>query len=666
MVTKELLDYINYQLDHGESWESTKRDLAASGWGVSTLDEAFAQITTEKSKTISTNVPSPMIEVASNTEAIENEIEKQRTTGIPTHDLTPNTTKSPVSLDLKKEPQGLQAGISVPGLPQKEASQPKKNNLGLMITLVIILLLVLAGGTFAYFNYFNSESVMAKVFQNSQNIESGEFTGTLEFDYSPSEKVKQEISNLNLNKIYGKLELGGKYSFKDPSNIKMDLALKIDSKNENNENYILNSDIKIIDNDAYIKVNDIIIPEEYEQYIGPFRSNFISKWLQAGFTNQGPEENISFYLNRARNEVKINSSELSKKIIKAAVLNFKGFEGCNSSVCIKYGVVFNSDKVKDLISKIATENGATAEDLANSDEEISKLVSQIAEKLELEITVGSSDFMIHKMSFVIKDKNEEGEISINGLISSSKENSNIEVDPVTESTDMETFINQIISTSSVAAIDEEIKNSLGQIKSAAENYKTIKGTYVGFNQSDEVNSIFSTLNGFGGNTAVVYATKDKYCITKDLVINTGKYYCIDSANYLGEGMCNKDTTLCINPSTTSSENPQNPEEIKSEQPVVPVVNPNQKSEVEVLIDSLATALQKHNSEKSTYLGYISSKDGIKAVNKINEFEGNPLVVATSKAKFCIMKENGENIYCVDSTNYSGSSNKCSSKNISCQ
>lgn len=671
MVTKELIDYINYQLDHGESWEATKRDLAASGWGISALDEAYAQIMAKKNEAISANVPSPMIEVPPKTDAIEARSEPVKINPVQPQDLISNTPKASISLEPKKEAQRIQSGINVPGLPKKGTEQPKKNGLVFLIITVIILLLFLAGGTFAYFNYFNSESVIAKIFQNSQVVDSGEFNGSLEFSYSPSSQFQQEL-NTNVNKLDGKIDIGGKYNFKDSSNVKMDLSLKIDAKNQNDEKYILNSDIKAIDNDAYFKINDVIIPQQYEQFIAGFRSNIIAKWLKAGLSNRGPEDNLSFHLNEAKEKIKENSATLNTKLAKAIILEFKGFEGCNSSLCIKYNIKYNQSKMRELLVEIAKEGGTTDEELSST--KIDKTI-EIIKNTQAEILVGSSDFRVHKISFTINDEDNYGKKTLKGTFSSYNENSDIEIKNVDDSTSLENLYQQFMGSNADTQKDETIRSDIWKIKYAAENYKLIKGTYIDFTQGDEIVSIIKEINEVGGTPMAVYSSKDKYCVSKDLVSDSNNHYCADSTQYIGEGICSKDmvcthdydSTPSNNP--TPSDNPTNPETpsiepTKPEQPETPA--PSEKSEVETLIDALADSLQKHNIEKSTYLGYISSKDGIAAVKKINELEGDPLVVATSKAQFCIMKKNNEETYCVDSIGYSGSSNKCSSKNISCK
>jgi len=657
MVTKELLDYINYQLDHGESWEATKRDLAASGWGANTLDEAFTQIMAAKREAAMAKAPSTMIEPAAKNEAIAPMSDQPKIGTAPSLNSIQNFQKA--ALEPKKESQAI-SGINVPGLPQKNIQPEKKGKLGVAIAVVVILLLFLAGGTFAYFNYFNSESVIAKVIQNSQKTNSGNFNGSIKFQYYPSEDLRQEIG---LDKqVGGFLDFDGSYNFKNTSNAKMNIKLRLNSANENNENYKLDSEAKIIDNDIYLKVNDIILPPQFEQYISPYRSSITSKWLKFGLSNQGPEENLSYTLNKARTE----NDKISSKLVKAVKLEFKGFEGCNSSLCGKYKVTFDKNALKDSFIEFAKENGASDSDIEGEKEDIDKFINQIASNTDIEILVGYSDFLIHRTKITLNNETDGGKIVFEGTVTSSEENSDIEISPSEDAVNMEDIVYQIMNSSTDKSKDNEIKEFFyqNQVKYTAENYKSIKGTYVGFDKPEgSQNPVIAIVNDIGGDPAIIYTSKDKYCLSKPLAESSGSY-CSDSSNYIGSGTCDKEKIQCNKDSSESSSTPTNP----TEQPLqeeVPAVN-TEKTEVENLIDSLAAALQKHNTEKSTYLGYISSQEGIKAVKKINEFEGDALVVATSKAKFCIMKKSGESVYCTDSASYSGKSDKCSSKNISCE
>ncbi|MDD4409358.1 MAG: ankyrin repeat domain-containing protein [Candidatus Pacebacteria bacterium] len=83
------------------------------------------------------------------------------------------------------------------------------------------------------------------------------------------------------------------------------------------------------------------------------------------------------------------------------------------------------------------------------------------------------------------------------------------------------------------------------------------------------------------------------------------------------------------------------------------------------IDNLAMTLNSYQKSKKTFLGFVSSAKGISLVKEINAV-GEPVIIATSKNAYCIMKKlsDGTN-YCVSSGGFMGTADGCSKTNISC-
>ncbi|MDD4409460.1 MAG: hypothetical protein PHW52_02280 [Candidatus Pacebacteria bacterium] len=81
---------------------------------------------------------------------------------------------------------------------------------------------------------------------------------------------------------------------------------------------------------------------------------------------------------------------------------------------------------------------------------------------------------------------------------------------------------------------------------------------------------------------------------------------------------------------------------------------------------LKDLLNDNKKGKGTYLGVVSSTKGKELVDIINK-EGSPIVIATSKNAFCLMKmlPDGKN-HCMDNTGFDGVMNNCSATNISCK
>jgi hypothetical protein len=99
---------------------------------------------------------------------------------------------------------------------------------------------------------------------------------------------------------------------------------------------------------------------------------------------------------------------------------------------------------------------------------------------------------------------------------------------------------------------------------------------------------------------------------------------------------------------------------------IPSASASVDNEMIVYISELSNLLDVQKKNKGTYLGVVSSKKGAEKVREINGLGGNPIVIATSKDAYCMMKglPSGTN-YCVSSGGFRGVADGCSKNNISC-
>ncbi|MDD5569250.1 MAG: hypothetical protein PHG23_02450 [Candidatus Pacebacteria bacterium] len=85
------------------------------------------------------------------------------------------------------------------------------------------------------------------------------------------------------------------------------------------------------------------------------------------------------------------------------------------------------------------------------------------------------------------------------------------------------------------------------VTAGAESYKTTKGTYVGFiSSASGAHDAIISINNSGGAAAAAYASKTKYCVSKELPVSK-KFFCVDSAGFSGETetqTCTKTTYSC--------------------------------------------------------------------------------------------------------------------------
>ncbi|MCK9393404.1 hypothetical protein M0Q03_01215, partial [bacterium] len=508
MITKELLDYITYQLDHGESWEGTRGDLSSSGWAINVLDEAYLQVMTKKKEAAMAQLPNPLVEVAS---------ESGNTSVSPEQVKNSNPEKTLIKSPLTP----TESGISVPGVRKQEQPKGKGKLIGL-ISIIVVVLVLIGGSAFAYFNYIYSDNVLARIFVNSQNLESGEFSGKIKFEYTPSEKTKEEILAeipIEVNKMKGEFDLSGRYNFKNKENVKMDVIVKANSKSENDASYGIDSEWKIIDNAIYGKVNNLVAPQELDQYVASAKLIALSRWIKLYASGQD-EESISVKLINARKEIQKNSNEINKNLIKAVSLQFQGFENNDNILCSKFKVVFDKQKTRELFIVLAKEKNLSEDEINETLVAYDKVYEDLIKNINANISVGVFDSLIHNASIVFTGPLEGGMSTIDINVSSKKENSDIKVDDIADFTEIEKIFEDM--SSAIVAIsqeiDDSIKSAMQQAKDIAESYKALKGTYINFDTSiDGEKIIKENINSWGGNAVTIFTTKEKYCLSKDLI-----------------------------------------------------------------------------------------------------------------------------------------------------
>jgi ankyrin repeat protein len=97
----------------------------------------------------------------------------------------------------------------------------------------------------------------------------------------------------------------------------------------------------------------------------------------------------------------------------------------------------------------------------------------------------------------------------------------------------------------------------------------------------------------------------------------------------------------------------------------PPVSASVTGEIISRMSELRSSLDAHKEAKGTYLGLVSSKKGVEIVRKINDLGSSPIVIATSKDAYCMMKNVGTVNYCIDSDSFEGAGVGCSKDNIRC-
>jgi|GEM_PF-3185328 len=230
------------------------------------------------------------------------------------------------------------------------------------------------------------------------------------------------------------------------------------------------------------------------------------------------------------------------------------------------------------------------------------------------------------------------------------------------------------------ATGTSITGYMDELKGLLDEKKKISNTYLGVVSSQKGKSLVNEINK-QGEAIVIATSKTAFCMMKKL--DDGTFYCVDNTGFAGNlHNCSTSNISCKPPFSEISFNPTTQvktEEVSTESPAntnQQIVTPSNTGQVvtevksldekmkEVMIQ-LREALESHKSSAGTYLGVVSSQKGKDLVSQLN-VQGQPVVIATSKDAFCIMKKMSDNRdYCLDSIWSDGFYDGCSSKNVSC-
>jgi hypothetical protein len=379
MVNQQLLDYIKQQSQQGVNKEQIKSSLLANGWLASDVEEAF-------NSSVS-----------------------------PSQSIAPNDLSS-----------------------QSFSPQSSK---GLNKTLLIVIsiiggILIIGGGAFAYFNYFQSpEKIVQKMTVKLTEIKSLEYSGEIKIEVNSGEIKVVNTGNL----------LGGGSNFSQPtqpasnkkaSNFSINFNGVSDTHDLNNPkgsfSFNINTDalgalgqgnlafgleIRTIDKIVYVKLNNV-------PNLGFFDLSAVAnQWIKIdteALKKQFGLEKLEAQVKEAQKKQELSPEQIEK--LKIAVQQAKIFkiteklpsekiEGVNT---YHYKFIIDKEGIKNLfieISKIVQDKTLTEKELADFDKSFEAI-----ELPEGEIWIGKNDLLPYKISLssIIKETDKSktsGEVS---------------------------------------------------------------------------------------------------------------------------------------------------------------------------------------------------------------------------------------------------------------
>ena len=179
MVNQKLLDYVNQQRQGGTaSPDQIKNTLLTAGWQAADIEEAFKSLaSTQPASEPSVSGPAVFAQPVSNQSTVSQPVASQPVFSQPVM-VKPAIFSQPgvVSTASPK----ISPSVSTPKL------NLKLNKKTLIITIAVVVgLLLIGGGVFAYFSYFQSpDRIMGEMFEKIVTIKSLEYTGEIKADLS--------------------------------------------------------------------------------------------------------------------------------------------------------------------------------------------------------------------------------------------------------------------------------------------------------------------------------------------------------------------------------------------------------------------------------------------------------------------------------------------------
>ena len=354
MINQQLLDYIKQQIQQGADREKINNSLMANGWQVSDMKEAFDSI-------MPSNQPVQPTPLTGSTPQ-------------------PFSTFSP---------------------------QPQNGMRKTVLAVLIIGVLVIGGGAFAYFNYFQSpEKIVQKMTAKLTEVKSLEYSGEIKVEADTKDLLggsgnllqpTQPVSNKKTSNF--SVNFNGVSDTNDLNNPKGSFSFNINTDALGQENFTLGLEIRTIDKIVYAKLSNL-------PNLGFFDLTAVAnQWIKIdteALKKQFGLEKLEAQIKEAQKKQELSPEQIEK--LKTVVQQRKVFkitesladekiEGVNT---YHYKFTIDKEEIKKLfadISQITQDKTLTEKELAEFDESFKAI-----ELPEGEIWIGKKDFLPYKIS----------------------------------------------------------------------------------------------------------------------------------------------------------------------------------------------------------------------------------------------------------------------------
>lgn len=371
MINQQLVNYIKEQVQRGVSREEIEKALLAIGWQATDIKEAF--------DSLSFSAP-----------------------------IKPTIPESPLPQSLK--PSDVQSQ------PVSFYSPQKPNRISSIILSVVGGLLIIGGGVFAYFYYFQSPAkIVQKMMIELSKVTSLEYSGEIIAEMSTGNFLEGETNLFEpVEQSQGKKETRSSITFsgssdaQDLNSQKGQFSFKIKTDALLEEEFTFGLEMRIIDEIIYAQLSNA-------PNLGFFDlSSFENQWIRIDIKELEEQFGADLTQELTQEEIeKIKNAVQQSKVFKITdKLAGENIEGVNT-----YHYKFSVDRtgLKKLIidvDKIIAREELDEEIMVELDKGIDELFETM-EILEGEIWIGKKDFLPYKIKFSSTVKETE-EVKLSG------------------------------------------------------------------------------------------------------------------------------------------------------------------------------------------------------------------------------------------------------------
>jgi hypothetical protein len=592
MINQELLNYIAFNLDRGATWSSVRKNLLGVGWTDAALEENYQEYL--KNKILPIVAPPHAIQTTDQmTESQKQEVhasfiledkgkkDESAKAEIFEQETLPKEESlefDPVLSEYTDQTKQVTSDLMIP-LKEKR----KVNLKWLGISLVFLILLAAGGGVFAYYQYVFPQQVLDQMVKNYMSTTNADKTWetavAVKSQATAKEAIPIEVSEGSLDVKY----FSGSFNVKVDSDVSslekikgttifdFEATVKPDAQSLVSKSVSGAAEMRIDDNLLFWSIKDFQGIDNFSegaQLKDYFEQSIKNQWVKWALPQ--PTDGSSYYAEIQKRIDEQKQATLKfyntykPDIQKALKIKVIGSEKLDDLDCFNYRIGLDRQGVWEISKTFAQDyykqhpesHQPTISDWKDYEDAYNNYIWPRMEKTSILIWVAKNNphlkkFVIdYKESFDSASESPVSYVSINITETFKKlDAGSVVVDIPQNTKTFEEVIYPFFAISSTAAQNQaqaaRIKADMDQLRTVATLQEIQYKTYVGFATTGDGKMLLSDINRYGGKAAIVRIAKDKFCVTKELQKDGGKYWCVDSAGYAGDSTaCTKTNYAC--------------------------------------------------------------------------------------------------------------------------